>query len=189
MSTVPPQTHFMTKILASFTFLIVQSVLIFLYGLIAGFISTQILGSSSSMSVSEIIGQFTETDSEIIASVLQALPGALVTTLLFTIVGGLFFMIFIYGNIGFYVNLDGRLSKFPIPIYVCHGYRFLCSNILSLYGGFDHLKGDRLYPTILTNGRANPIYEWCDVFIRCDHFIRYFIGIHGGYLLPITTSL
>lgn len=94
MSTVPPQTHFMTKILASFTFLIVQSLLIFLYGLIAGFISTKILGASSSLSVSEIIGQFTQTDSQIISTVFRALPGALLVTLLFTVVGGLFFMIF-----------------------------------------------------------------------------------------------
>lgn len=94
MSTVPPQTHFMTKILSAFTFLIVQSLLIFAYGLIGGFISTQILGASSSLSISEIIGQFTATDSAIIATVLRALPGALFTTLLFTVVGGLFLMIF-----------------------------------------------------------------------------------------------
>lgn len=95
MSTVPPQTHFMTKILSSFVFLIVQSVLIFLYGLIAGFVSTQVLGATnSSMSISELIGMLTETDSGIISSVLSALPMALFITLLFMIVGGLFFMIF-----------------------------------------------------------------------------------------------
>lgn len=95
MSTVPPQTHFMTKILSSFVFLIVQSVLIFIFGVIAGFISTQILGASNSaMSVSELIGMLTETDSEIISSVLSALPGAILITLIYMIIGGLFFMIF-----------------------------------------------------------------------------------------------
>jgi ABC-2 type transport system permease protein len=95
MSTVPPQTHFMTKILSSFIFLIVQSVLIFLYGLIAGFVSTTVLGATNGqMSISELIGMLTETDSGIISSVLNALPLALFITLIFMIVGGLFFMIF-----------------------------------------------------------------------------------------------
>lgn len=95
MSTVPPQTHFMTKILSSFAFLVTQSLLIVLYGLIAGFISTKILGASGTgMSVTEIIGQFTETDATIIKDVLKALPMALTWTLLFTIIGGLFYMIF-----------------------------------------------------------------------------------------------
>lgn len=95
MSTVPPQTHFMTKILSSFVFLIVQALLIFLYGLIAGFVSTQVLGATNGqMSISELIGMLTETDSSIIASVFNALPMALAITLIFMIVGGLFFMIF-----------------------------------------------------------------------------------------------
>ncbi len=95
MSTVPPQTHFMTKILSSFVFLIVQASLIFLYGLIAGFVSTQVLGATNGqMSISELIGMLTETDSSIIASVFNALPMALAITLIFMIVGGLFFMIF-----------------------------------------------------------------------------------------------
>ncbi|MCV2232735.1 ABC transporter permease [Paracholeplasma manati] len=95
MSTVPPQTHFMTKILSSFVFLIVQALLIFLYGLIAGFVSTQVLGATNGqMSISELIGMLTETDSSIIASVFNALPLALAITLIFMIVGGLFFMIF-----------------------------------------------------------------------------------------------
>jgi ABC-2 type transport system permease protein len=95
MSTVPPQTHFMTKILSSFVFLIVQSGLIFLYGLIAGVVSTTVLGATNGqMSISELIGMLTETDSSIISSVLNALPLALFVTLIFMIVGGLFFMIF-----------------------------------------------------------------------------------------------
>lgn len=95
MSTVPPQTHFMTKILSSFVFLIVQALLIFLYGLIAGFVSTQVLGATNGqMSISELIGMLTETDSSIITSVFNALPLALAITLIFMIVGGLFFMIF-----------------------------------------------------------------------------------------------
>ena len=95
MSTVPPQTHFMTKILSSFVFLIVQALLIFLYGLIAGFVSTQVLGATNGQrSISELIGMLTDTDSSIIASVFNALPMALAITLIFMIVGGLFFMIF-----------------------------------------------------------------------------------------------
>jgi len=95
MSTVPPRTHFLSKIIASFAFLITQALLVLIYTLLAGFISTTLLGAQSggSMNLSELIGQFTQTDSKIISEVLSVLPQAVVVMLLFTIVGGLMYMI------------------------------------------------------------------------------------------------
>jgi len=184
MSTVPPQTHFMTKILASFTFLIVQSVLIFLYGLIAGFISTQILGSSSSMSVSEIIGQFTETDSEIIASVLQALPGALVTTLLFTIVGGLFFMIFMATLASMSTSMEDFQSfQSPFMFVMVIGFYaaifsvYMGDSIILKVIGYIPLFSPTVAPTLYMSG----VMSLLDVIISFVILLASTVGIY--YLL------
>ena len=184
MSTVPPQTHFMTKILASFTFLIVQSVLIFLYGLIAGFISTQILGSSSSMSVSEIIGQFTETDSDIIKSVLQALPGALVTTLLFTIVGGLFFMIFMATLASMSTSMEDFQSfQSPFMFVMVIGFYaaifsvYMGDSIILKVIGYIPLFSPTVAPTLYMSG----VMSLLDVIISFVILLASTVGIY--YLL------
>lgn len=95
MSTVPPRTHFLSKIIASFSFLVAQALLVLMYTLIAGFISTRLLGAQSGgqMNISELIGQLTSTDSSIISDVLSVLPQTILVMLLFTVVGGLMYMI------------------------------------------------------------------------------------------------
>lgn len=142
MSTVPPQTHFMTKILSSFVFLIVQSLLIFLYGLIAGFVSTQVLGATNGqMSISELIGMLTETDSSIIASVFNALPMALFITLIFMIIGGLFFMIFMATLASMSTSMED-FQSFQSP--------FMFTMLIGFYAAiFSMYMGDSIFLKIL----------------------------------------
>jgi ABC-2 type transport system permease protein len=142
MSTVPPQTHFMTKILSSFVFLIVQSGLIFLYGLIAGFVSTTVLGATNGqMSISELIGMLTETNSDIISSVLNALPMALFVTLLFMIVGGLFFMIFMATLASMSTSMED-FQSFQSP--------FMFTMLIGFYASiFSMYMGDSVFLKIL----------------------------------------
>lgn len=185
MSTVPPQTHFMTKILASFIFLIVQSVLIFIYGILAGFISTQILGATNSqMSVSQLIGMITDTDSTIIAQVLSALPFALLVTLVFMIIGGLFFMIFMATLASMSTTMED-FQSFQSPFMLTLVIGFYAS-IFSIYMGdsivlkviaYIPLFSPMVVPTLYMSGTLGLV----DVIITLLLLIGSTIGVY--YLL------
>lgn len=185
MSTIPPQTHFMTKILSAFTFLIVQALLIFLYGLIGGLISTQILGASGSgLSINEIIGQFTETDAAIIGSVLNALPTALFVTLTFTVVGGLFFMIFMATLASMSTSMEDYQS-FQSPFMFVMVIGFYMS-IFSIYMGdaiflkvvaFIPLFSPIVVPTLFMSG----VFSAVEAFIAFIILLASTVGIY--YLL------
>lgn len=185
MSTVPPQTHFMTKILASFIFLVVQALLIFTYGIIAGFLSTKILGATNSqMSVSQLIGMLTDTDSGIISSVLQALPFALLITLLFMIMGGLFFMIFMATLASMSTTMED-FQSFQSPFMLTMVIGFYAS-IFSIYMGdsivlkviaYIPLFSPMVVPTLYMSGTLGLI----DVILTLVLLIGSTVGIY--YLL------
>lgn len=185
MSTVPPQTHFMTKILSSFVFLIVQSGLIFIYGIIAGFVSTTVLGATNGqMSISELIGMLTETDSDIIANVLSALPMALFITLIFMIIGGLFFMIFMATLASMSTSMED-FQSFQSPFMFTMLIGFYAS-IFSMYMGdsivlkilgYIPLFSPIVVPTLYMSGVLNVV----DVIISFVILIGSTVGMY--YLL------
>ena len=185
MSTVPPQTHFMTKILSSFVFLIVQSFLIFIYGLLAGFISTQVLGATNSqMSISGLIGMITETDSAIISSVLQALPLALFVTLIFMIIGGLFFMIFMATLASMSTSMEDFQSfQTPFMFTMLIGFYasifsiYLGDSIILKVLGYIPLFSPMVVPTLYMSGVLSVV----DVIISFLILVASTVGLY--YLL------
>ncbi|MDY0210099.1 MAG: ABC transporter permease [Acholeplasma sp.] len=188
MSTVPPQTHFMTKILAAFAFLVTQSLLILIYGLIGGLISTQILGASGSgANVTEIIGQFTETDAQIIKDVLEALPMALVWTLLFTVVGGLFFMIFMATLASMSTSMEDFQSfQSPFMMVMMIGFYaaifsvYLGDSIVLKVIGYIPLFAPIVAPTLYMSG----VFSIVDTLIAFVLLLASTVGVYY-FLTPI----
>jgi ABC-2 type transport system permease protein len=136
------------------------------------------------MSVSEIIGQFTETDSEIIASVLQALPGALVTTLLFTIVGGLFFMIFMATLASMSTSMEDFQSfQSPFMFVMVIGFYaaifsvYMGDSIILKVIGYIPLFSATVAPTLYMSG----VMSLLDVIISFVILLASTVGIY--YLL------
>lgn len=96
IANVSPQQHFFAKIFTSLIALVVQTILIVIYGIIASLVSVLIFNQSASGiggSASEMLTGSLGLDKEIVDSLLKYLPLTIVYLILFSGLGGLMMMV------------------------------------------------------------------------------------------------
>ncbi len=95
IANVSPQQHFFAKISTSLIALVVQTVLMVIYGLVASLISVIIFnqGFSGMGSISEVLTGSLGLDKEIVDALLKYLPLTIVYLILFSGLGGLMMMV------------------------------------------------------------------------------------------------
>lgn len=189
MSTVPPRTHFLSKIIAAFSFLLAQSLLILVYTLVAGLISTTLLGAQTGggLNIPEMIGQLTQTDSTIISDVLGVLPQAVVVMLLFTIIGGLMYMIIMAVLASMSTTMED-FQQFQSPMMIVmmigfYGAIFSFSagpNLFLKILAYIPLFAPTLVPTLFMSGALSLI----DMLISLAILILFTVGVYY-FLAPV----
>ncbi|MCK9427076.1 MAG: ABC transporter permease [Acholeplasmataceae bacterium] len=137
IANVSPKQHFFAKILTSFTFLVVQMLLMLVYGLVGGFLSAFVFGKASGGSLNQILASNFGLDVSDMKEILTYLPLALFFFLAFAGLGGLLFMV-IMAFIAAISNSNEDFQQFQSPLM-----------ILMLVGFYGALFGTMAGPNIV----------------------------------------
>lgn len=141
IANVSPKQHFFSKLLTSFVFLVVQMLLMVLYSVIGGIISTFFFGGGANAELGMTLSQGLGIPIGDVQEILRLLPLAIIFIILFAGLGGLLFMVIMafLASIS-NSNEDYQTFQSPLMILMLGGF----------YGAiFGSMAGPNLFVKIL----------------------------------------